>query len=205
MLDKIIAFREKMEKRRTFREFSSKPLTKNIVTELLMTASTAPSGANKQPWIFCAVSDPKLKKQIREEAEKIEYDAYTKKMSIEWKKDLEHLKTNWKKPFLEDAPWLIVVFKKPYDIINGIKKKNYYVNESIGLATGLLITAIHNAGLVSVTYTPSPMGFLTKILNRPENERPYMVIPIGYPKQDAFLPDISKKTEEDVIVYYKTV
>jgi len=191
-----------MEKRRSYRHFSPKPVPKEIITDLLMTASTAPSGANKQPWVFCAVSDPDIKKRIRKEAEKIEYDAYTNKMSDEWKNDLERLRTNWKKEFLDTAPWIIVVFKKSYDIIDGQKKKNYYVNESVGLATGLLIAAIHNAGLTSLTYTPSPMGFLSQILNRPENEKPYMVIPVGYRDENAFLPDIEKKKEKEVIIFY---
>jgi len=191
-----------MGKRRSYRHFSSKPITKQIISDILMTASSAPSGANKQPWIFCAISDIEIKKKIREEAEKIEYEAYTKKMSKEWKKELKHLKTGWKKEFLEKAPWIIVVFKKTHEIVNGEKKKNYYINESVGLATGLLIAAIQNVGLNSLTYTPSPMGFLSEILNRPNNEKPYMVIPIGYSEKGAFLPKITKKEETEVIVYY---
>lgn len=196
------SFRSKMEQRRTIRNYSSREIPIEIIEDLLMTASTAPSGANKQPWIFCAVSDPKIKKQIRKEAEKIEYEAYTEKMSEEWKKDLEHLKTNWKKEFLENAPWLIVVFKKSYNLVDEEKKKNYYVNESVGLATGILIAAIHNLGLASLTYTPSPMSFLSDVLKRPENEKPYMVIPIGFASEKAFLPEITKKNEEEVIVFY---
>ncbi len=202
MMQKVKEFRKQMGKRRSYRQFSTKSIPKEVIVDLLMTASTAPSGANKQPWVFCAVSDSEIKKQIRKEAEKIEYEAYTKKMSDEWKEDLEHLKTNWNKEFLETSPWIIVVFKKSYEIINGKKKKNYYVNESVGLATGLLIAAIHNAGLVSLTYTPSPMGFLSKILKRPENEKPYMVIPIGYPEENAFLPEIEKKNEKEVMIFY---
>lgn len=201
MIESIKSFRKKMEERRSIRYFSNETIPKDIIEDLLMTASTAPSGANKQPWVFCAVSDPIIKKAIRIEAEKIEHEAYTNKMSDEWKKDLEHLKTNWEKPFLEEAPWIIVVFKKPYDIVKGEKRKNYYVNESVGLATGMLITAIHFAGLASLTYTPSPMVFLNKILNRPESEKPYMVVPIGYPSKGCFLPNISKKKEKEVIIY----
>ncbi len=199
--NKVKAYRYFMEKRRSYRQFSSKDISKETIIDLLMTASTAPSGANKQPWFFCAVSDPKIKKQIREEAEKIEFQTY-QKMSTEWKKDLAHLRTNWQKEFLETAPWIIVVFKKTHEIINKQKHKNYYVNESVGLATGFLISAIHNAGLASLTYTPSPMGFLSRILNRPENEKPYMVIPIGYPEKEAFLPEISKKKEKSLIKFY---
>ena len=202
MINIVRKYRTKMEQRRSIRNYSSNPISKDIITNLLMTAGTAPSGANKQPWIFCAVSNPEIKNQIRQEAEKVEYIAYTEKMSVEWKKDLEHLKTNREKEFLVNAPWIIVVFKKTYDIIDGEKKKNYYVNESVGLATGILVSAIHNAGLASLTYTPSPMGFLSKILNRPENEKPYMVIPIGYPSENAFLPKIEKKKENELIVFY---
>jgi nitroreductase len=202
MKEKVRSFRKQMENRRSYRHFSTKYISKEIITGLLMTASTAPSGANKQPWLFCAVSNPDIKKKIRKEAEKIEYETYSGKISDEWKKDLEHLKTNWEKEFLENAPWIIVVFKKSYNIIDGQKMKNYYVNESVGLATGILIAAIHNAGLASLTYTPSPMSFLTKILNRPENEKPYMVIPIGYPGKDAFLPEIKKKKENEIIIFY---
>jgi len=201
MENKAKKYRTIMEKRRSYRHFSPKPIPKEVIIDLLMTASTAPSGANKQPWFFCAVSSPEIKKQIRNKAEKIEYNTY-QKMSTEWKKDLAHLNTNWKKEFLETAPWIIVVFKKTFEMVNGKKNKNYYVNESVGLATGILLSAIHNAGFVSLTYTPSPMNFLSVILNRPEEEKPYMVIPIGYPAKDAFLPELSKKQEESLIKFY---
>ena len=202
MINKVKSFKDKMERRRTTRDFSNAGIPKAIITEIIMTASSAPSGANKQPWFFCAVSDSGLKREIRLEAEKIEQQAYTHKMSEEWKKDLKHLGTNWEKEFLENAPWLIVVFKKTHELVGEKKKKNYYVNESVGLATGFLITAIHNVGLSCLTYTPSPMGFLNGILNRPDNEKPYMVIPIGYAANNAFLPELTKKDQNEVLKFY---
>ena len=196
------AFRNQLGKRRTIRDFSDKPVSRETIENILMTASSAPSGANKQPWVFCAVSDPALKCRIREAAEKEEYENYHGRMTDEWLEDLAPLGTDWNKPFLEIAPWLIIVFKKAYDLVGGEKKKNYYVNESVGLASGFLLAAIHNAGLASLTHTPSPMNFLQKLLNRPENERPFLLIPVGYPAETATVPDISRKAPGDVIVYY---
>ncbi|MEM9930671.1 MAG: nitroreductase family protein [Bacteroidota bacterium] len=167
--------------RRTVREFSNRPVGKEIIELIIKTASTAPSGANKQPWNFCVVSDPKMKAKIREAAEKEEYENYHGRMSDEWLDDLKKFGTNEIKPFLTTAPYLIVAFKKAYDRNEaGEKEKNYYVNESVGLACGMLISAIHNAGLVTVTHTPSPLNFLQKILERPENERPFLLLPVGY-------------------------
>ncbi len=169
-----------------------------------MTASTAPSGAHKQPWTFCAVSDPVIKSAIRGAAEKEEFENYNGRMSDEWLEDLLPFATDWKKPFLEIAPWLIIVFKKAYDInLHGQKKKNYYVNESVGLACGVLLTAIHHAGLVSLTHTPSPMNFLQDILNRPENERAFLLIPVGFPAEGATVPDLSRKPETEIIQWYR--
>jgi iodotyrosine deiodinase len=198
------SFYEKMNKRRSVRFFSDKAIDKKIVENLIMTASTAPSGANKQPWTFCVVSDSTLKKQIREAAEEEEYKSYNGRMSEEWLKDLAEIGTDWQKPFLEIAPYLIIVFKRVYEIEEGNHKhQNYYVNESVGLACGFLLTAIHEAGLVALTHTPSPMDFLTKILNRPSNERPFLLIPVGYPADNATVPDISRKSAEEVIVWYE--
>ncbi len=191
-----------LKQRRSIRHFSDRPVSRAIVHNLVMAASSAPSGAHKQPWTFCAVSDPDIKKEIRIAAEKEEYESYNKRMTEQWKRDLAPLGTDWNKPFLEVAPWLIIVFKKAYDIVDGEKRKNYYVNESVGLASGFLISAIHHAGLVTLTHTPSPMAFLQKILNRPENERPFLLLPIGYPAKDAEVPDLIRKTEEDVLVWY---
>lgn len=196
-------FYQFMNRRRSVRAFSDKPVPREVIENLIMTASTAPSGAHKQPWTFCAVSDPLIKKQIREAAEKEEYESYHHRMSEEWLQDLEPLGTDWHKPFLEIAPWLIVVFKRAYEIdAHGNKRKCYYVNESVGLACGFLLAAIHNAGLVSLTHTPSPMNFLQKILDRPENERPFLLIPVGYPADGAKVPDLKRKKLEDVAVFY---
>ena len=191
-----------LDTRRTVRDFSDRAVPKEVIENLIRTASTAPSGAHKQPWTFCAVSDPAIKSEIRKAAEKEEYESYNGRMSEEWLRDLAPLGTDWNKPFLEIAPWLIVVFKKAYDLVDGERRKCYYVNESVGLAAGFLLTAIHNAGLVSLTHTPSPMNFLQKILDRPENERPFLLIPVGYPAEDATVPDLQRKPLEEVAVFY---
>ncbi len=192
-----------MEQRRSLREFSDRPVPKSVIEEIIMTASTAPSGAHKQPWTFCAVADPAIKSEIRKAAEEEEYTNYHGRMSDEWLDDLKAFGTDWNKPFLEIAPWLIIVFKKAYDLVDGEKSKNYYVNESVGLAAGFLLTAIHQAGLVALTHTPSPMNFLQKILNRPENERPFLLIPVGYPAEEATVPDLTRKPASDIIKYYE--
>lgn len=195
-----------MDRRRSLRRFSGKAVPREVIEHIVMTASTAPSGAHKQPWTFCVVSDPALKKRIREAAEKEEYENYHGRMSDEWLDDLQAFGTDWEKPFLEIAPYLIVVFKKAYDLdANGERRKNYYVNESVGLAAGFLLTAIHNAGLVALTHTPSPMNFLQRILGRPENERPFLLIPVGYPAEDAEVPDISRKEPGAVLKFYGRV
>ena len=169
-----------------------------------MAASTAPSGAHKQPWTFCAVSSAEIKKQIRQAAEEEEYESYNGRMTEEWKNDLLPLQTDWHKEFLEVAPWLIIVFKKIYEPgADGKKHNNYYVQESVGLACGFLLTAIHNAGLVALTHTPSPMNFLTKILNRPEHEKPFLLIPVGYPLKECLVPELKRKTADEVVVYYE--
>lgn len=190
------------EQRRTVRDFSDKPVPESVIRNLIMMASTAPSGAHKQPWTFCAISNPDIKTAIRQAAEKEEYESYNGRMTEEWLRDLAPLGTDWHKPFLETAPWLIVVFRRIYEFgENGKKHNNYYVNESVGLATGFLLTAIHHAGLVALTHTPSPMNFLTKTLNRPANERPFLLIPVGYPAEEVTVPDITRKKEEAVIVW----
>ena len=203
MITRSESFYKYMNKRRTVRDFSNKPIPREVIDSIILTANTAPSGAHKQPWTFCVVSDPEIKKQIRVEAEKEEYESYNGRMSEEWLKDLMPLQTDWQKPFLEIAPYLIIVFKKIFDLdSNGAKHTNYYVSESVGLACGFLLAAIHNAGLVSLTHTPSPMNFLLKVLNRPENERPFLLIPVGYPAGETFVPDIKRKKLDEVAVYY---
>jgi len=195
-------FYERMSTRRSVRTFSPEAVPLHIIEKIIETASSAPSGANKQPWTFCVVSNPDLKSQIREAAEKEEYTNYHGRMSDRWLKDLEPFGTDWKKPFLEIAPYLIIVFKRAYEMENGKKVNNYYVNESVGLACGMLLAAIHNAGLVALTHTPSPMNFLAALLERPENERPFLLIPVGYPAKDTKVPDISRKELKKVMVHY---
>ena len=193
-----------LNQRRSIRDFSDKPIDRKIIENIIKTASTAPSGANKQPWTFCAVSNQALKKEIRIAAEKEEMINYSSRMSETWLEDLKQFGTNWKKPFLEIAPWLIVVFSKSYDLDNeGNKLNNYYVRESVGLACGLLIAAIHNAGLCALTHTPSPMDFLSTVLKRPKNERPFLLIPVGYPAENCRVPDIQRKPLELVSLWHE--
>ncbi|MEL7123292.1 MAG: nitroreductase family protein [Bacteroidota bacterium] len=203
MLQRSREFYHYMDKRRSIREYSDKPIPFEVIENIIMTASSAPSGAHKQPWTFCVVSDPKIKTEIRKAAEKEEFENYNGRMSDEWLEDLQAFGTDWHKPFIEIAPYLIIMFKKAYDFEDGEKKKNYYVNESVGIAAGFLLTAIHNAGLVALTHTPSPMNFLQKILGRPENERAYLLIPVGYPANDVQVPAIDRKLKEDVLVHLK--
>lgn len=191
-----------MDERRTVREFETTPVPKEVLYSLLKTASTAPSGAHKQPWTFCLISDPKIKQQIREAAEEEEKISYGSRMSDTWKADLKPLGTDWEKPFLEDAPYLIVVFKQSYGMENGEKIQHYYVNESVGIACGFLIAAIHQAGLATVTHTPSPMNFLSKILNRPSHEKPFLLLPVGYAKEPTYVPDISRKQMSEFLVEF---
>ena len=192
-----------MNKRRTVRDFSSRPIPKQVIENLIMTASTAPSGAHKQPWTFCVVTNSDLKSKIRIAAEKEELELYNNKISDEWREDLRYIGTDENKPFLEIAPALIILFKKSYDIDGDKKRTNYYVQESVGLACGFLLEAIHYCGLVALTHTPSPMNFLIKLLNRPENEKPFLLIPIGYPSENTMVPNLKRKDEKDIIVYYK--
>lgn len=202
-IKKSKAFYDWLETRRSVREYSSQDIPKEVIENIIKSASTAPSGAHKQPWTFCAVSNPELKHQIRLAAEVEERETYSKRMSERWRKDLAPLGTDTNKPFIDEAPWIIVGFKRVYEHDGDERYNNYYVNESIGIASGFLITAIHNAGLVTLTHTPSPMNFLTKMLNRPSNERAYLLLPIGYPKQPAYVPDLDRKPLEEVAVFYE--
>jgi iodotyrosine deiodinase len=188
-----------IDSRRTIRDFSDKPVPKSIIEDLILTASTAPSGAHKQPWTFCAIQDPSVKSAIRIAAEKEEYESYTSRMSEQWLKDLAPIGTDWQKPFLEIAPWLIVVFAQATGLQ---KEKHYYVQESVGIACGFLIAAIHNAGLCTLTHTPSPMNFLKTVLKRPDNERPFLLLPVGYPADEVFVPNIHRKNLDEVAVFY---
>ena len=195
-------FFEWMNTRRTVREFSDKNIPEQVIENILLSASTAPSGAHKQPWTFCVVKNPEVKKQIRIAAEKEEKESYENRMTDEWLKDLQPIGTDWHKPFLETAPYLIVVFKRSYEFDSSHHKhQNYYVTESCGIACGFLLTAIHDAGLVALTHTPSPMNFLTKILNRPENEKPFLLIPVGYPADECWVPDLKRKSIDEICVW----
>jgi len=196
-------FYQWIDKRRTVRDFSDKPIPKEVIHNIVKAASTAPSGAHKQPWTFCIVEDSTLKREIRKAAEKEEKESYENRMSEEWLKDIRPLQTDWQKPFIEVAPYLIVVFKKAYDLLpDGSKRTNYYVNESVGIACGFLLAAIHHAGLVALTHTPSPMNFLTSLLKRPENERPYLLIPVGYPHPETYVPKLERKSINEVLITY---
>ena len=200
MLKRSEEFKNLMLRRRTVRSFSNEPVDFRIIENAVLTAGSAPNGANKQPWKFVLVSSPEIKRKIREEAEKLEKEFYEKTAPEEWLEDLKPLGTGASKPFLEDAPYLIVVFAEKYKIVNGKKEKNYFVKESVGIATGFLVAALHNAGLAVLTYTPSPMDFLSKILNRPENEKPFILLATGYPKEDTEVPDITKKSLEEILI-----
>jgi iodotyrosine deiodinase len=203
MIKRSKEFYEWMDTRRTVRDFSDRAFPREVIDNIILTASTAPSGAHKQPWTFCVVSDAAIKKQIRDAAEKEEYESYTNRMPEEWLKDLRPLQTDWRKEFLELAPYLIIVFKKSYEIKqNGSKGNVYYATESCGLACGFLLAAIHHAGLVALTHTPSPMNFLSKLLSRPENEKPFLLIPVGYPLPECFVPELKRKELEAVCCYY---
>ncbi|MEO1437918.1 MAG: nitroreductase family protein [Bacteroidota bacterium] len=192
-----------INQRRSVRDFSDRPVPKAVIENLIRTAASAPSGAHKQPWTFCAVSSAEMKAKIRKAAEAEEYESYHGRMSESWLKDLEPIGTDWNKPFLEIAPWLIILFKKSYDMEEGERKKNYYVMESVGIAAGFLIAAIHQAGLVTLTHTPSPMNFLQKILERPSNEKPFLLLPVGYPAADATVPDFERKPLGEVSVWFE--
>ena len=199
MLNRAISFYEHIKRRRTVRDFSDQPVPKEVIENCIKAAGTAPSGANLQPWHFVVVSNPKIKKKIRIAAEEEEKEFYSKRAPKEWLEALEPLGTDENKPFLETAPYLIAIFYKSYEVLpDGRQTKHYYALESIGIATGILITAIHNAGLVSLTHTPSPMNFLNEILSRPKNERPFLLLVVGYPAADVKLPDIKKKSLQEI-------
>lgn len=199
MLAASSEFYKEIKRRRTVRDFSNKMPPKEVIENALLAAGTAPNGANLQPWHFVVVSDPKLKKRIRDAAEEEEKEFYSGRAPQEWIEDLSHLGTNWQKPHLTDAPYLIAIFAQNYGLnADGSKKKHYYVQESVGIATGFLITALHNAGLATLTHTPSPMNFLNDILKRPKNERAFLLLVVGYPKDDVTVPTITKKALAEI-------
>ena len=195
---------ERLGTRRSVREFSPDPPPREAVVNAILAAASAPSGANKQPWRFVLVSDPDIKRRIREAAEAEERENYERRFPAQWLADLEPLGTDWRKEFLETAPYLIVIFRVDYGLhetpAGEQKTKHYYVSESVGIAAGFLLAALHWAGLVALTHTPSPMRFLARILERPPNERPYLLIPVGYPAPGATVPDIQRKPAEEVLV-----
>jgi nitroreductase len=202
MRERASDFYRRMRRRRTVREFSDRPVPREILESCLLAAGTAPSGANQQPWHFVVVADPSIKKKIREAAEEEERAFYSGRAPDEWLEALSHLGTDEHKPFLEVAPYLVVIFAQNYGLrADGSKVKHYYVTESVGIATGLLIAAVHEAGLVSLTHTPSPMGFLNEILGRPASERAYLILVVGYPKEDARVPKITKKTLGEIATF----
>ncbi|CAN5346423.1 nitroreductase family protein [soil metagenome] len=190
-----------MRARRTVRDFSPEQVPAELIDNAIATAGTAPSGAHQQPWTFVVVSDPGLKRRIRQAAEGEERRSYEGRMPDEWLEALRRLGTDWRKPHIERAPYLVVVFEQAYGLRpDGTKIKHYYVRESVGIAVGLLLASLHQAGLATLTHTPSPMGFLREILVRPENERPYVVIPVGYPAAGAAVPDLARKSLEETLV-----
>jgi iodotyrosine deiodinase len=202
MQARATAFYDEMRRRRTVRDFSDRPVPRMVLEACLRTAGTAPSGANQQPWHFVVVCDPAVKARIRQAAEAEEREFYERRASREWLEVLAPLGTDAHKPFLETAPYLIAIFAQTYGMAaDGGKIKHYYVTESVGIATGLLIAALHHAGLATLTHTPSPMGFLNEILGRPTNERPFLLLVVGYPAENALIPVITKKTLEEIATF----
>ena len=199
MRERARQFSEDVRRRRTVRDFSDRPVPVSVIEDCLMAAGSAPNGANLQPWHFVVIADPETKRRIRVAAEEEERSFYQGRAPDEWLAALAPLGTDEHKPFLERAPYLIVIMAESYSVDDqGTKRKNYYVQESVGIATGILITALHHAGLATLTHTPSPMGFLNEVLDRPKNERPFLLLVVGYPEEGALVPDISKKSLEEI-------
>jgi nitroreductase len=200
-LERSRAFLALMQTRRSIRHFSPDPVEPQLIENAIRTAGTAPSGANQQPWTFVVVTSERTKRALREAAEREEELLYRERASDEYLEAIRPIGTNAVKPHVTDAPVLIVVFEQPWRLEDGEKRKHYYVRESVGIAVGLLIASLHAAGLATLTHAPSPMGFLKEILGRPENERPFLLIPVGYPAADAEVPDLTKKTLEEIAVF----
>ncbi len=203
MLARSEVFRDLMKKRRTVRSFSTEKVDFKIIKNCIEAAGTAPNGANRQPWKFVVVSNPQVKKEIRKRAEELEKEFYESKASEEWLEALKPLGTGVENPFLEEAPYLIVVFAEKYEKKEDKIIKNYYVKESVGIATGILVAALHNAGLAVLTYTPSPMNFLNEVLKRPANETPFILLAVGFPSEDAQVPELTKKRLNEIMVHLK--
>jgi len=202
MLQRAAEFRQDMQRRRTVRQFSNRPVPPQVIEECLLTAGSAPNGANLQPWHFVVVTDPMVKHEIRVAAEQEENEFYHRRAPQEWLDALSVIGTDEHKPFLETAPYLIVVFGKNHSFLpDGRRVRNYYLNESVGIATGFLIAAIHQAGLVSLTHTPSPMGFLNSILHIPPDEKPFVILVAGYPAEDAQVPILEKKSLSEIATF----
>ncbi len=198
------AFYEAMSQRRSIRTFSAEPVPQDLIETAIRTAGTAPSGAHQQPWTFVMVGDPAIKRRIRLAAEEEERTNYLEgRMPDDWKDEIARLGTSWQKPYLEHAPWIVVLFEQRYGIdADGERQKHYYVKESVGIAAGMFIASLHTMGLATLTHTPSPMAFLTKLLERPANERPFILFPIGYPERDSVVPRLERKPLEDILVEY---
>ncbi len=204
ILKKAKKFNKNIQKRRTIRNFSSIPIAKEVIEQCILAAASAPSGAHMQPWHFAVIGNQEIKNKIREAAEVEEREFYQHRASEEWLKALEPLGTDTNKPFLETAPWLIAVFAERYGIDEeGKRYKHYYTPESVGISCGMLITALHNCGLATLTHTPSPMGFLKKILKRPDNERAYMLIVCGHPTEDAKVPNLKRKELNQIATFFE--
>lgn len=202
MAERARAYYELMNRRRSVRDFDDRPIAREVLETAILTAGTAPSGAHKQPWHFALVGEAETKHRIRVAAEKEEKESYERRMPQSWLDDLKPIGTDWEKPYLEICPWLVIVFARSWDApesADGRRRKNYYVQESVGIAVGMLLAALHNAGIATLTHTPSPMGFLKETLGRPENERAYMLIATGYPAPGCQVPNLHRKPLDEIL------
>ncbi len=205
MRERAASFYELMSQRRSIRTFDTTPVPRDLIETAILTAGTAPSGAHQQPWTFVVVGDPDTKRRIRLAAEEEERTNYLDgRMPEDWQEEISRLGTSWQKPYLEDAPWIVVLFEQRYGVDeDGSRRKHYYVKESAGIAAGVFIAALHNMGLATLTHTPSPMAFLTKLLDRPANERPFILFPIGYPAPGSVVPKLERKSLAEIKVDYE--
>jgi iodotyrosine deiodinase len=202
MRERAAAWYAELDRRRTTRDFSTDPVPRDLIELAIRSAGTAPSGAHRQPWTFVAVGDPQLKRRIREAAEEEELRTYTERMPAEWRRALAPLGTDWVKTHITDAPWVVVLFKRTYDVLSdGTRSKNYYVSESVGICAGLFIAAVHHMGLATLPHTPNPMRFLSELLARPPNETPVLLFPVGYPADEARVPRLTRKELDEISVW----